>query len=106
MHDRWRFYPPASPAPLVVRVTGDRSADDAEVVRRRAVAGQGVAYKSRLDVSDDLRAGRLQVLLPEIAGEPAPLHLLCLHRAQVTPTVMRLRDFLRTMCEELLTTRL
>jgi hypothetical protein len=33
--------------------------DDAEVIRRLAVA-EGIAYKSMLDVSDDIRAGRLR----------------------------------------------
>ncbi|WP_038494665.1 LysR family transcriptional regulator [Janthinobacterium agaricidamnosum] len=101
MHDRWTFYRPASAGadePVSLTVSGNRSADDADLVRRWAVAGLGIAYKSRLDVSDDLRSGRLQVLLPEVAGEAAPLHLVCLHRAQVTPTVIHLRDFLRAEC--------
>ena len=100
IHDRWTFYPGDGAAVSIV-VCGNRSADDADVVRRWAVAGLGVAYKSRLDVAGDIRGGRLQVLLPEYAGEPAPLHLLCMHRAQVTPAVMHLRDFLRTRCEEI-----
>jgi len=40
----------------------------------------------------------LQRLLPEVAGEAAPLHLVCMHRAQVTPLVLQLRDFLREQC--------
>jgi DNA-binding transcriptional LysR family regulator len=80
-------------------VTGNRSADDADIVRRWAVAGLGIAYKSRLDVQGDIRAGRLQVLLPDIAGEATPLTMLCMHRAQVTPTVLQLRDFLRAEIE-------
>lgn len=100
IHDRWRFYRDAHAAPAVVHVNGNRSADDADVVRRWAVAGVGIAYKSRLDVSADLRAGRLQVLLPDALGEPTPLNMLCMHRAQITPTVLQLRDFLRAQCEK------
>jgi DNA-binding transcriptional LysR family regulator len=100
LHDRWRFYPGGRAAPVQVAVTGNRSADDADIVRRWAVAGLGIAYKSRLDVRDDIRAGRLQVLLPDIAGEAAPLTMLCMHRAQVTPTVRQLRDFLREEIEK------
>jgi len=66
------------------------------------VAGLGIACKSRLDVSCDVAAGRLHVLLPEVAGEATPLHLVCMHRAQVTPLVLQLRDFLRDKCDELL----
>ena len=98
-HDRWSFYPPHG-EPVTLAVGGNRCADDADVVRRWAVAGLGIAYKSRLDVTDDIRAGRLQVLLPDWTGEPAPLHMLCLHRSQVTPAVLQLRDFLRAQCEK------
>ncbi|MNT42929.1 LysR substrate binding domain protein [compost metagenome] len=86
---------------MTIAVSGNRSADDADLVRRWAVAGLGIAYKSRLDVSGDVAAGRLHVLLPKVAGEAAPLQLLCMHRAQVTPLVLQLRDFLRDKCTEL-----
>ena len=100
IHDRWGFYRDAAAEPMTIHVNGNRSADDADVVRRWAVAGWGVAYKSRLDLADDIRSGRLQILLPDILGEPAPLNMLCMHRAQITPTVLQLRDFLRTQCEK------
>ena len=98
LHDRWTFYRLPQREQVSVQVSGNRSADDADLVRRWAVAGLGIAYKSRLDLSDDLAAGRLQSLLPEVAGEAAPLHLVCMHRAQVTPLVLQLRDFLREQC--------
>ncbi|MCI2246183.1 LysR substrate-binding domain-containing protein [Xanthomonas sp. PPL568] len=92
LHDRWTFF--GGGTPEVVTVHGDRSSDDGELVRRWAVAGLGIAYKSRLDVLDDLRAGRLEAALPEFEGERAPLHLVCAHRAMLSPTVNALRDFL------------
>jgi DNA-binding transcriptional LysR family regulator len=100
IHDRWSFYSEQHATPDVVHVSGNRSADDADVVRRWAVAGVGIAYKSRLDVSADIRAGRLQVLLPDVLGEPTPLSMVCMHRSQITPTVLQLRDFLRAQCEK------
>ena len=98
LHDRWTFYRLPQREQISVQVSGNRSADDADLVRRWAVAGLGIAYKSRLDLHEDLAAGRLQALLPEVAGEAAPLHLVCMHRAQVTPVVLQLRDFLREQC--------
>jgi DNA-binding transcriptional LysR family regulator len=100
IHDRWSFYPAAGAEPVVIDANGNRSADDADVVRRWAVAGLGIAYKSRLDLSDDIRAGRLHILLPDLLGEPTPLNMLCMHRAQITPTVLALRDFVRAQCEK------
>jgi DNA-binding transcriptional LysR family regulator len=61
----------------------------------------GIAYKSRLDVTADLKAGRLRLLLPDVMGEEVPLQLVCMHRSQVTPVVIRLRDHLRAQYEQL-----
>ncbi|MES2116613.1 MAG: LysR substrate-binding domain-containing protein [Pseudomonadota bacterium] len=102
IHDRWTFHGQHGAAPVTVVVGGDRSADDADVVRRWAVAGKGIACKSQLDVIADIRSGRLEVLLPEYACEAAPLNMVCMHRSQVTPAVLHLRDFLRAQCERLL----
>lgn len=100
IHDHWSFYHDPHAAPETIHVNGNRSADDADVVRRWAVAGLGIAYKSRLDVNPDIRAGRLQVLLPDVLGEPTALHMVFMHRSQITPTVLQLRDFLRAQCEK------
>ncbi len=50
------------------KVSGTVMSDDAEVIRRLAIAGEGIAYKSMLDVSDDLRAGRLRRCCRVIRG--------------------------------------
>ncbi len=50
------------------KVSGTVMSDDAEVIRRLAIAGEGIAYKSMLDVSDDLRAGRLAALAAALSG--------------------------------------
>ncbi|RZI79134.1 MAG: LysR family transcriptional regulator [Pseudomonas sp.] len=75
-------------------VAGDRTSDDADVVRRWAVAGLGVVFKSQLDVRADLEAGRLVELFPRAWGQPTPLHLVCAHRQSLTPVVQQLRAFL------------
>ncbi len=100
VHDRWCFED--GRRSLAVQVSGDRLSDDADVVRRWALAGAGLAYKSWLDVADDVAAGRLQVLLPELGGEPAPLNLLCAHRAQLGQPVRLLREHLQQRCAGLL----
>ncbi|WP_322012928.1 LysR family transcriptional regulator [Paraburkholderia sp. J12] len=93
LHDRWTFY--RNGEPTAVSVHGNRSTDDGELVRRWAVAGRGIAYKSRLDVLGDLKAGRLVAALTDFEGETAPLHLVCAHRSMLSPTVNALRDLLR-----------
>lgn len=93
LHDRWAFE--RAGVGTTVPVKGDRVGDDGELVRRWALAGHGVAYKSRYDVLSDLRAGRLVELLPDYGTEPSPLYLLCVHRMLLSPAVKRLREFLQ-----------
>lgn len=100
VHDRWSFQ--EGPRVHTVQVGGDRVSDDADVVRRWALAGAGLAYKSWLDVANDVAAGRLRVLLPGCLGEAAPLSLLCAHRAQLSKPVRLLREYLQSRCTEML----
>ncbi|RRV09583.1 LysR family transcriptional regulator [Pseudomonas sp. v388] len=98
VHDHWTFHDGRREVGLTVG--GNRFSDDADVVRRWAVAGEGVAYKSALDVAADIRAGRLKVLMPELQGELAPLNLLCAHRAQLSKPINLLLEMLRQRCEQ------
>lgn len=100
VHDRWRFFREGREIPLQVR--GNRVSDDGDVVRRWALAGHGIAYKSALDVADDLRSGRLVRLCAEWSGESVPLNLICADRRQISPVVQELRGFLAECCAKLL----
>ena len=100
VHERWRFSDGRREQSL--SVSGDRVSDDADVVRRWAVAGAGLVYKSWLDVAADVQAGRLKVLLKDWLGEPTPLNLICAHRAQLRKPVHLLREFVQARCGELL----
>lgn len=92
VYDRWPFFMDGKRR--LVTVTGSLFGDDADIAHRLAVQGHGIAYKSWLDVHDDVQAGRLEVLLPEYAGEPAPLNLVCPHRKQFSPAVRELHALL------------
>lgn len=96
VHDHWTFRDGKREVSLTV--TGDRFSDDADVVRRWAVAGVGIVYKSWLDVSSDVLAGRLRLILPELRGERTPLNLLCAHRAQLSKPINLLREMLVSRC--------
>ncbi len=98
-HDRWSFEHEGRRS--VVGVRGALQCDDADVVRRWAVAGEGIAYKSWLDVATDVRAGRLRVLLGG-CGESLPLNLVCPHRKQFSPAVRQLHAFLQQHLQPML----
>lgn len=99
-YERWKFHLPEGAKTISVK--GDRLSDDAELVRRWAVAGLGVAYKSRIDIWPDLKAGRLVELFPPQYGDPVPLQLVAAHRASISPVIQRLRGFLVEKVEALM----
>lgn len=98
-HDQWTFMEDGHRRQ--VRVRGTLQAGDGDVARRLALEGDGIAYKSWLDVRDDVLAGRLVRLLPQVQGEPAPLHLVCPHRKQFSPAVQQLHAWVRERCDAL-----
>jgi DNA-binding transcriptional LysR family regulator len=77
-----------------VRVNGDRSVDDASLVREWALSGVGIVLKSALDLRHDLASGMLLPLLPDWETEPYPLHALLPSGRFVPSRVRALVDFL------------
>lgn len=69
-HTRWELF--SEERAEAVEVSPVLCGDGA-VVRQWAVAGEGIAFKSRLDVAADLAAGRLEVVLPDWRGSDLPL---------------------------------
>ncbi|MCD4484374.1 LysR family transcriptional regulator [Chromobacterium vaccinii] len=100
VHERWSFERDGQRQ--TVAVGGRWLSDDGEVVRRWAVDGCGIAYKSRLDVLADLRAGRLARLLPGYETEATPLCLVTPHRLMLSPAVAALRAHLQHCLEQYL----
>jgi transcriptional regulator, LysR family len=100
LFDRWPLS--ANGVMHEVQVRSAFMSDDAEVIRRLAVAGEGIAFKSWLDASEDVRAGRLKVLLPEYLGDNVPLNMICPHRKQLSTAVRLLHEAVRARCEPLL----
>lgn len=92
LHDQWRF--PLEGRQRIVEMRSRLDCDDADVVRRWAIDGHGIAYKSWLDVRHDVLAGRLERVLPDIPGAPAPLNLICPQRRRLSPSVRQLHALL------------
>lgn len=102
VHDQWQFT--RDGATITIPVRGNRISDDGDAVRRWAISGFGIAYKSLLDVCTGLASGQLVRLCENWATEAAPLSLVCADRRQMSPTVVLLRDHLRKCCEKLAST--
>ncbi|MGH1410973.1 MAG: substrate binding domain-containing protein, partial [Aeromonas sp.] len=100
LYDRWRFS--VNGEELSVQVSGNRTSDDSDIVRRWAIAGLGIIYKSSLDVAQDLLAGRLVQLCPQWQGEVVPLNLVCANRQRISPVIQALKSHLTKHSEQLL----
>ncbi len=94
VHDRWRFSRGDAGPEITVRVKSVNVSNDGDAVRRWALLGKGIAYKSFFDVADDLAQGRLQALCTDWTTEAVPLFLVMPSRRQLTPLVRCLRDFI------------
>jgi DNA-binding transcriptional LysR family regulator len=68
--------------------------DDLAALRVAAIQGVGVAMLPRELVDSDIRAGRLQHLLPELASKPALVHAIFPTRRGMVPAVRHLLDAL------------
>jgi DNA-binding transcriptional LysR family regulator len=78
----------------VVRVHGRLESTQGEVLRDAALAGLGIAVHSTWHVADDLRAGRLEVVLPQLRLPDTGIHAVMPQRRMVPPRVRAFIDFL------------
>jgi len=90
IHDTWKFSHGGTE--YKIKMSGNRAANDGDLVRRWCVAGKGLAVKSCLDMSADLLSGKVVNVMPEFKPTPTELWLICPSRQSITPAVRLLRD--------------
>jgi DNA-binding transcriptional LysR family regulator len=93
VHDVWTFS--SADTNYKIKMSSNRVANDAELVRRWCVAGKGLAIKSCLDMAADLLSGKLVTVMPEFKPRSTELWLICPSRQSITPAVRLLRDAFR-----------
>ncbi|WP_186182655.1 LysR family transcriptional regulator [Burkholderia gladioli] len=79
---------------LSYRPRGSLLTGDAEHVRAAVVNGLGISQAPLWLLEDEIRAGRVQVLLPRLQPEPLPIHLVHAAGRRVPMRVRVLIDFL------------
>ncbi|KRG68168.1 LysR family transcriptional regulator [Pseudoxanthomonas dokdonensis] len=77
-----------------VRVHGRLESNFGELLRDAAVAGEGIAVHSVWHVAEDLRAGRLQVVLPDYPPATTSISAVMPQRRLVPPRVTAFVDML------------
>lgn len=78
-----------------VKLNNTQQSNDGEVIRKWALQGHGFARKSWLDVSADVRAGRLLTVLDDFFVGSVPLNILYHQNRFQAPRVRLLVDFLQ-----------
>lgn len=91
--DVWRLHD-ADGKEMPVRVRGRFESNLGELLRDASVAGEGIAIHSLWHIADDLRAGRLQVVLPDYPLATTAISAVMPQRRQVPPRVRAFVDFL------------
>lgn len=92
--NQWRFTRGDDTQVYTVPLATARETNDGALLREWAIRGYGIALKSIWDIADDVRAGRLKVLLPDWRHHDAPLHALYHSKRYMAPRVRTLLDFL------------
>jgi len=86
-----------------VAVAGNRRSKDGDVVHRWAVAGRGIALKSKLDIATDLKAGRLiELAIDGWQVANYPLYLICPERRLIDPLFNAVKEYLIERAEGVL----
>lgn len=80
---------------ITVRIHPAMATNDGDVARSWALAGLGIMIRSEWDVADDLRAGRLEEVLPQWRMPPADVIALLGKRNRRTARANRFLDMLK-----------
>lgn len=96
---QWRLFGPEG---LVsVRVNGNLRTNSSEVVREAVVGGLGIGYRSVWDIEEELKAGRLKVIMPEYRETPGVAIYAVYPCRQFVPAKLRVfLDFLSKLYNE------
>jgi len=93
----WHFEDAEGQAVRVQVPIAHRS-NNGELTRQLLLQGRGIALLPTFLVSDDLRAGRLEMILPASTRADTGIHALYPHRRHLSAKVRRFVDFLVEHC--------
>ncbi|MGE8154011.1 LysR substrate-binding domain-containing protein [Pseudomonas vancouverensis] len=96
----WRLHRGDETLLFKVPLEAARETNDGALARQWAIDGHGIVLKSIWDVSADLAAGRLSLVLPQWHSVEAPVHALYPGSRYLAPRVRALLDFLGERFEQ------
>jgi DNA-binding transcriptional LysR family regulator len=96
--DIWTFNAPE--APVSLRVRGPLRADFGEALRQAAILGEGISMHPTYMVHDDIRSGRLQVVLPRFRPERLDIYAVYPQRRYLPRRVRCFIAFLKQWLQD------
>ncbi len=90
--DRWQFR--VGDEIRVEKVSGNFLANNGDAIRLAALAGRGLALQPTFIVGDDIRAGRLQLVLHDYEVEPMGVYAVYAHRKYLSGKVRTFVEYL------------
>lgn len=91
--DAWHFQDHGKP--VTVKVTGSLQCNDGEVLTRWALAGEGLAWRSAWEVSEEVKRGRLATVLDDHAVPGNNIYAVYPERRLLPAKVKFFIDFLK-----------
>jgi DNA-binding transcriptional LysR family regulator len=91
--DTWSFQDKGKP--IAVKVGGNLQCNDGEVLTRWAIAGEGLAWRSAWEVSEEVKKGRLVTVLDEFAFPGNNIYAVYPERRLLPAKVKFFIEFLR-----------
>jgi DNA-binding transcriptional LysR family regulator len=84
-----------------VSIEGEFDADSGDAMRLAALNGRGIAQILKAAVQEDLDAGRLRPVLPNLDLRPVPLHVLHGYGRNMPPRIKIFIEFLKEQLTQL-----
>jgi len=91
--DSWSFQEKGKP--VAMKVAGNLQCNDGEVLTRWAIAGEGLAWRSAWEVSEEVKRGRLTTVLDEYAVPGNNVYAVYAERRLLPAKVKFFIEFLR-----------
>jgi LysR family transcriptional regulator for bpeEF and oprC len=82
---------------ISISVSGRLNVNNAESILDAAIAGAGIAHMATFVAADAVRAGQLEIVLPEFVATGPSVSVLYLPSKHMSPRIRALVDFLATL---------
>ncbi|MBC97566.1 MAG: LysR family transcriptional regulator [Halobacteriovoraceae bacterium] len=94
IYDKWEFEDNGKE--FTVRVSGNLILNNSEHIRQAALGHQGIVYTERGCVEEDLKTGKLEIVLESYKTQSTGFYLYYPHKKHISPTLRAFIDFLKS----------